>query len=220
MSWWSRWLRRTSPQDSEPQTPTPPQPPPDPTPIDRAAFLREGKSILKQMSARLGHTVLGAAADRIAPSLVRPPGAIPEEAFFSQCTRCDACIEACHQEVILRADGRLGIHIGTPYLDVQNHRPCYLCLTPPCAAACPTGALLPIKQADIHLGTAEIITETCLPWNAKPCSRCAAICPIPSAILTADDGRVIVDPDLCVGCGMCLHACPTDPPSLRILPNL
>jgi MauM/NapG family ferredoxin protein len=208
----------TDDTDDAPPTPPAPQAAPDHTPIDRAAFLREGRGILQEMGARLGSAVLRPAVDRIAPALVRPPGALPEPDFFTRCTRCDACVTACHQGSILRADGSLGLQVGTPYLDLEGHMPCYLCARPPCAAACPTGALLPLTQQDIRLGTAHVLTDRCLTWQGQPCTRCATACPIQGAVLTAPDGRVVIDDAACVGCGLCYHACPTDPPALRITP--
>jgi ferredoxin-type protein NapG len=193
----------------------------DEEPLDRAAFLREGRGVLKQMGARLGQAVLGGAAERLVPALVRPPGAVEEGDFFTRCTRCDACIDACHQGVILRADGRLGIQVGTPYLDIEGHLPCYLCSRPPCAAACPTGALIPLTQAEIRLGVAQVLPDLCLTWQgegAQGCDKCQRACPVPGAVLVAPDGRVIIDDAACVGCGICFHACPMSPPALRIVP--
>lgn len=185
--------------------------------MDRAAFLRAGAGHLRSLGMTLGHELTKPLANRIAPPLVPPPGALNIERFFDACTRCGDCVDACHQDVILIADARHGVNAGLPYLDVENHKPCYLCTRPVCADACESGALSPITQAQIRLGTARLLTDRCLAWNDTPCTACLDACflPIP-AVLVADDGRVVIDPELCTGCGMCFHACPTSPKAIEV----
>jgi len=45
------------------------------------------------------------------------------------------------------------------------------------------------------------------------CRRCQDVCP--ASAITLDGGRVIVDQALCIGCGLCLSACPTSVFSVR-----
>ena len=190
-------------------------------PMDRATFLREGMGRLRSLGAVVGGEVLRPLADRVIPQLIRPPGAVEAESFFELCTRCGDCVEACHQDVILIADSRHGLYAGRPYLDVEGYKPCYLCLDPACANACPSGALLPLTQLEIDLGTARILTDECLAWNETECDRCLQACMLPQpAVLVADDGRVVIDLDLCTGCGMCYQACPQSPPAIKIDPKV
>ena len=69
--------------------------------------------------------------------LLRPPGAIAEEAFLQACTRCTACAEACPHGAIFRAPARLRGAEGTPVLD-PFRSPCRMCPDLPCVRACPT----------------------------------------------------------------------------------
>src|SRR5215204_338016 len=71
----------------------------------------------------------------------RPPGALAEIGFLAACTRCGACIEACPPHALARVPPDGGLAAGTPYLDMATE-PCVACSTMPCAAACPTPALM------------------------------------------------------------------------------
>lgn len=44
-------------------------------------------------------------------------------------------------------------------------------------------------------------------WKKSSCSKCAEACP--TGALYVADGRIEVEPALCVGCGLCRSACPT-----------
>lgn len=204
----------------------------DERPMDRKAFLRESFGVFGGVSKRVGTVVLGRVANRIAPELIRPPGAIPEEDFLRTCTRCGACVAACHQDSIINADGKAGLSVHTPYLDPNTHKPCYLCTHPPCIEECPTGALLPTAPRDFRMGTARVLRDTCIAWHEpgepdeteqsasrQECDACVQRCPYThEAIFSDGEGRPWVDPDECTGCGLCLQACPTDPISLVIEP--
>ena len=68
--------------------------------------------------------------------VLRPPGALHEEAFLEACTRCDACLEACPRGSIRRAGAETGEVVeGTPTI-VPELQPCWLCSDLPCIAAC------------------------------------------------------------------------------------
>ena len=62
----------------------------------------------------------------------RPPWALAEAAFVARCTRCDACITACPEQVLRRADG------GYPEIAFTDSG-CDFCGE--CAAVCEPGAL-------------------------------------------------------------------------------
>lgn len=190
-------------------------------PIDRGEFLREGAQVLGAVGTRLSALLFGGVVERIAPELMRPPGALADEgAFLAACTRCGECAQACHQESILIADARRGLSFNTPYLDVMGHNPCFLCTKPPCIEACPSGALLPTLAEDFRMGTVRILAEHCLAHAGEPCARCVERCPYRgSAIRTDEAGLPVVDASRCTGCGLCYPVCPTSPKALVIEPS-
>lgn len=147
---------------------------------------------------------------------IRPPGAIPEKEFLQTCTRCKSCAEACPNHAIRIADQKQGIlNLDFPFLDVQ-HKPCIVCQDVPCSQVCPSGALIPIDQREIFLGKAEIDEKRCLAYQGEKCFNCDYSCPIKGTILWNKEGPRI-DPLSCVGCGICIFACVTDPPAVKFI---
>ena len=155
-------------------------------------------------------------------ALVRPPGALPESEFLAACLRCGQCVEACPFDTLHMAEAGDGIRVGTPYVKTREI-PCCLCQgydTLLCVAACPTKALSPVADlADIHMGTAIINEDLCFAYNRVVCRACWHICPFPDKAIVFDDLlRPVVKPEACIGCGLCDHACPTEPSSIPIRP--
>jgi len=156
------------------------------------------------------------AAERRAPAVretvlfLRPPGALMEPAFLAACTRCGECAAACPPRIIaLSRDPRIGV--DTPVVD-PGLGPCDHCRR--CIEACPDGALLP--EGDPRMGTA-VLEESCLSIESPVCTKCHEACPHAGrAVLFAPGGGLEIRPEECTGCGFCLRACPTDPPSIRI----
>jgi ferredoxin len=101
-----------------------------------------------------------------------------------------------------------------------------------CSRVCPTGAISPLTvetklgmgsgQKPVKIGTAFYDQGRCLPWAMNTdCIVCEEVCPTsPKAIWfkTVDvqlrDGKVktlkrpYIDPNLCIGCGICENKCP------------
>jgi ferredoxin-type protein NapG len=138
--------------------------------------------------------------------LVRPPGAVSEDKFLSQCIRCTRCSEACETGAIklLRGHGRLD---GTPHI-VPEETPCNLCLK--CGEACPTSALhVLFRKSEARMGTAVVDKRSCVSHNGTGiCGACFTICPLKGrAITQGKHNAPTIDPELCVGCGLCEDAC-------------
>ncbi|SPW52975.1 ferredoxin-type protein [Escherichia coli] len=65
---------------------------------------------------------------RKASNGIRPPWSGDESHFLTHCTRCDACINACENNILQRGAG------GYPSVNFKNNE-CSFCYA--CAQACP-----------------------------------------------------------------------------------
>ena len=158
---------------------------------------------------------------------LRPPGALPEDDFLSRCIRCFRCGDACPNRAIVALNEETGrdfsrkpgaAEAGTPVI-FPRRQACMLCQGVPgeellCTAACPTGALqLVRKEADdiqekVKMGTARIDRNICYSWNGASCGVCARACPFEGQALKIGwFERPEIDPDFCIGCGLCERAC-------------
>jgi len=210
-----------------------PQNPGTPKPVLAPDLTRRriAGSVLAGIAAPLIFRSRYAVTENPRPGLIRPPGSMPEPDFLARCLKCDECMHICPTNVLQPAMTEAGIEgFWTPvlkntigYCEVN----CVLC-----GEACPTGAIQRItldqKQGrgefegkPIVLGTAFFDRGRCLPWAMnRPCVVCQEVCPTsPKAIITEDvtvveNGRTIelkrphIEPDLCIGCGICENACP------------
>jgi len=184
--------------------------------------------------------LLRATTAEAGPEAIRPPGSLAEDAFLARCVRCGACVNACPTGALqpsLTTAGLEGLY--TPVL-VPRRGWCEPSCTR-CGQVCPTAAIAPLTpetkgwtrtasagaQRPVKIGTAFFDWGRCLPWAmAIPCVVCEEVCPTsPKAItlepaaLTRPDGRAVklgrprIDPDLCVGCGLCEAKCPVAAPA-------
>ena len=145
---------------------------------------------------------------------MRPPGAVPEPAFQTNCTRCTACQEACPYDSIRRLGPEFGDNAGTPAI-IPEESPCYLCEDMPCITACEPAALLPMANNDVTMGTAVLNDSACYIAQGQPCDYCFVRCPLGrKAIAPGEGGLPVIDKIGCVGCGVCAYLCPAD--ALRI----
>ena len=146
----------------------------------------------------------------------RPPGAIHEDKFNDVCSKCNKCVEACPENVIIRSNGKDGGTEGTPLLR-PNHGACTLCGD--CMDVCPTGALKKTPVGEIRIGIAMIEPDTCLGYLGKSCRVCHDACPLEPNAIDFEATVPKVDSRICTGCGLCVHDCPTKPPSIVVLPR-
>lgn len=149
--------------------------------------------------------------------LIRPPGAIPENAFLAKCVGCGECMKACPTNTIqpcMFSDGfnRLYTPKVVPRIAGCEEK-CHLC-----GHVCPTNAIrkLPYEEKRFaKIGTAVLDKHKCLAWSQnKECLVCDEVCPynaITAYVVETTKGTFkvpVVDEDLCLGCGMCEQHCP------------
>ncbi len=152
---------------------------------------------------------------------IRPPFALPEFEFLLTCTRCGDCIDACPHEVIFALSARRGTRAAaTPALDLLN-KGCHLCSDLPCVTSCGVDALRrpdtggEERPAVPKLAQASIDKNECLAYRGPECGACADSCPVPGA-LNWDMSRPRIDPEICVGCGLCREACIVEAKAVQI----
>ncbi|WJW74801.1 hypothetical protein QVG61_09845 [Thiohalobacter sp. IOR34] len=186
--------------------------------MDRRAFFQQalrktGRQVVKQVDARVSQR---------ASRWIRPPHALDELEFLLACTRCNACVEACPEQLIFPLPSRLGAQVvATPALDLL-HKACALCEDWPCVAACEPGALrLPEVEEEAarplpRLARLEIDPASCLPYSGPECGACSGSCPVPGALGWMGP-RPQIDAGRCIGCAQCRSACILDPPAMRLV---
>ncbi len=146
---------------------------------------------------------------------IRPPGY--GEGTTEVCGGCDACLEACGPEAIVKLTD------GTPGIDPRR-QPCLLCGDLPCIEACPSDVLQPLRTpAMARMAVAEIVAERCRHGRGEPCSDCYTACPLPGRAMALVTGgpagpKPVVFAEGCTGCGACLYACPERPRAIRLVP--
>ena len=143
----------------------------------------------------------------------RPPGALSEEAFLDKCTTCGQCSDACPQGAIFTFAESTGDLACTPVL-LPERRPCTMCEGFPCVAACDDGALLPFEGVVWPLGKVRIDERRCLAYLGPECGACVGVCPHGIRAIEQVAWKPRVDQALCVGCGLCIRACPTTPSAI------
>jgi ferredoxin len=181
----------------------------------RAFFAGAGGALLA-----LGARRLGAARYRKSDTLLRPPGAVPEDLFTGLCIRCNNCVHSCPSKIILPDTGHEAGLAGFGAPIIRYDRDYKYCLETcnACTQVCPTGALtaLPLEQKNKYIiGDALVDNNVCLTaLGKKECDACELACPYDAVKITWDEQQYISYPvvnDKCVGCGACEVVCPTTP---------
>jgi ferredoxin len=154
------------------------------------------------------------------PVPLRPPGALPEAKFLNVCIACQECIRVCPTHGLQAAFLQTGLsRIGMPVL-VPRLGGCALGVScnQLCEQVCPVKAILPVSQKDLKLGMAYVDHTLCLAWDqGVKCLVCVEACQYKAA--TPYQGKVVVDPDKCVGCGFCESGCPVPGSAIHVFPK-
>ncbi len=148
----------------------------------------------------------GMSGDAWNPSVIRPPGSLPEAQFLQRCIKCGQCMRICPTNVIHPAGLQAGIEgVWTPMLNFRmGTSGCQQgCIA--CGNLCPTAAIRPISLNErvgkgdfeptgpIRIGMAFVDRGRCLPWAMdRPCIVCQENCPVsPKAIFTRIEFRPV-----------------------------
>lgn len=112
------------------------------------------------------------------------------------------------------ADPRYVGQVGKRWAMVIDLRKCVGCQA--CTAACKAENQVPEAKfrtwvPEFELGNYPAVRKAFLPQLCNHCQKpaCSAVCPT-GATFQRRDGMVMVDSEVCWGCGYCLNACPYD----------
>lgn len=133
---------------------------------------------------------------------IRPPWSRGERAFTGNCSRCDACIQACPEHILSRDQK------GFPRVNFMKGE-CSFCGD--CARACDTGALRS-NTSSVAWTLSASIGNQCLPLQGVVCGRCAEECETSAISMRLVAGGISIpqlSTESCNGCGACYRICPT-----------
>jgi polyferredoxin/NAD-dependent dihydropyrimidine dehydrogenase PreA subunit len=158
--------------------------------------------------------------------LIRPPGSVEEEEFLRRCVKCGECMKVCITNGLQPTFLQAGFEgMWSPLLVPRIGYCEYNCTL--CGQVCPTDAIEHLQLEEKQkrkIGLAFIDVNRCLPYAFKrDCIVCEEHCPTsPKAILfekklvppkvgeesPRELKLPIVDPEVCIGCGICETMCP------------
>jgi ferredoxin len=165
-----------------------------------------------------------AGAKSFNPDLIRPPGAVGEDEFLARCIRCGECMKVCPTNAVQATLFEAGlVGMWSPVLKMKMGYCEYECTL--CAQVCPSDAIRDLtveEKQKVKIGLAYFDKGRCLPYAlARNCIVCEEHCPTPKKAIWFEEAEVLnirgekvrvkqphVDPDLCIGCGICENKCP------------
>lgn len=172
-------------------------------------------------AAVLVHTGIGRVGSDFIPgsllpdSLIRPPGALPEDDFQARCISCGLCMKSCPTNTLQPIWFEAGPGgMFSPKM-LPRRGPCDpLCNV--CGLVCPTGAIRSLSLGEkmwAKAGTSSVIKHKCLAWEwDRECLVCYEVCPYAAIELKrVPDIKApvpFITSHKCSGCGACEYHCP------------
>jgi ferredoxin len=166
--------------------------------------------------------VIKASVPIIRENPVTPPGAESQKRFNNLCTACHLCVSACPTQVLQPTYFLYGLSgFLQPRMDYITNFCNFECTL--CGEVCPTGAILPLMPEDkktLQLGKSYFVKENCIVYTMDTiCGACSEHCPTKAVFMVPYKDKLNipeVNNKICVGCGACEYACPTDPKSIYV----
>jgi ferredoxin len=159
---------------------------------------------------------------------VTPPGSLSHHHFNTYCIACKLCVSACPTQVLQPSFLQYGLSgMMQPRMDFITSFCNFECTI--CTEVCPTGAIKPLEKETKKLtqvGISKFVKENCVVYTDETaCGACSEHCPTKAVNMVPYDkvpGLMIpeVTEDICIGCGACEFACPTDPRSIYVEGNV
>ncbi len=180
-------------------------------------------ALLGAGTAVLVHTSMGTVKGDSIPgnilpeSLIRPPGALPEDEFQARCISCGLCMKSCPTNTLQPVWFEAGLGgLFSPKI-LPRRGPCDPSCNV-CGLVCPTGALRSLPPAEkkwAKVGTSNIIKHKCLAWEwDRECLVCYEVCPYAAIELKRVPDAAVPVPYIsqhkCSGCGACEYHCPVE----------
>jgi molybdopterin-containing oxidoreductase family iron-sulfur binding subunit len=165
--------------------------------------LRDGPVARQKIGRRELLRLLGLGALGVAPLPVLPP--------LLRATVGRGLVQS-QNEPARAPNGR--IRQWTMIIDLRHCDGCQSVGKPPqCTAACIEGHFVPepmewiqVFEAQLPGGGTQFIPAPCLQCQNPPCVN---VCPV-AATFSTPEGTVLIDQDRCIGCRICMAACPYD----------
>ena len=116
---------------------------------------------------------------------------------LDKCTGCDTCTIACKSENNTRPLGS-----PMPFKNGRGVLPDHV-----------SYRWVVKKESGVYPTPAvTFVTSAC---NHCEHPACQAACPVPAISKREEDGIVLIDQDVCIGCKQCIHACPYGAPQFN-----